>query len=248
MAVAGLVAAAGVAQAQLVNADVGINPTYQQTGPTTVTSTGGFFSARAFVTTSGDYAGGTLTYGGLGSPAALSYNTGDVAWEFSDSNSDFPTLQGLYPTGDYTFDLTGGTMGPTSFAIDYVGDTYAANPPELTGASYNALQGMNAANPLTLDFNSFITTGTPNNSDITFSIVNSSNVPVYTGPFLPSSATSLTVPGGILSAGQSYTLDLLFSEQVFGETTPPPSGRPSSTTLTQVFRSAPPFLSLRPGR
>ena len=31
---AGLVAAAGVAQAQLVNADVGINPTYEQTGPT----------------------------------------------------------------------------------------------------------------------------------------------------------------------------------------------------------------------
>ena len=53
VAVAGLVAAVGVAQAQLVNADVGINPTYEQTGPTTITSTGGFFSARAFVTSFG---------------------------------------------------------------------------------------------------------------------------------------------------------------------------------------------------
>ena len=223
VAVAGLVAAAGVAQAQLVNADVGINPTYEQTGPTTVTSTGGFFSARAFVTTSGDYTGGTLTYGGSGSPATLVYNSGDVGWEFSDSNGDFATLQGLYPTGGYTFDLTGGSQGPTSFAINYVGDTYALNPPELAGASYNALQGMNAANPLTLDFNSFVTTGTPNASDIVFSILNSSNAPVYTSP-LPSTATSLTIPGGILSAGQSYTLDLLFSEQVFGENDSPAFG------------------------
>ena len=92
VAVAGLVAAAGVAQAQIVNADVGINPTYEQTGPTTIMSTGGFFSARAFVTASGDYTGGTLTYGGTGSPATLVYNSGDVAWEFGDSNGDFRDL------------------------------------------------------------------------------------------------------------------------------------------------------------
>jgi hypothetical protein len=42
----------GGAQAQVLNADVGVNPTYDQTGSTLadVTSTGGFFSARAFVT------------------------------------------------------------------------------------------------------------------------------------------------------------------------------------------------------
>jgi hypothetical protein len=223
VAVAGLVAAAGVAQAQLVNADVGINPTYLQTD-SGVTSTGGFFSARAFVTTSGDYAGGTLTYGALGSPAALSYNTGDVAWEFSDSNGDFPTLQSLYPTGDYTFDLTGGSQGPTSFTIDYVGDNYAVNPPEFTAASYNALQGMNAAAGVTLDFNSFIVGGDPSDSDIILSVLDSSNTPVFTSPSLLPNATSVTIPGGILVAGQSYTFDLLFSEQVFGENDNPAFG------------------------
>jgi hypothetical protein len=42
----------GGAQAQVLNADVGVNPAYDQTGSTLadVTSTGGFFSARAFVT------------------------------------------------------------------------------------------------------------------------------------------------------------------------------------------------------
>ena len=224
VAVAGLVAAAGVAQAQLVNADVGINPTYEQTGPTTVTSTGGFFSARAHVTSSGDYTAGTLTYGGAGSPAALSYITDDVAWELSDSNLDFPTLQSLYPTGDYTFDLTGGSQGPTSFTINYVGDTYAANAPELTAASYNALQGMNAAAGVTLDFNSFIVGGDPNHSDIILSVLDSSGAPVFTSPSLLPNATSATIPGGILLAGQSYTFDLLFSEQVFGENDSPAFG------------------------
>ncbi len=224
VAVAGLVAVAGVAQAQVVKADVGINPTYEQTGPTTITSTGGFFSARAYVTSSGDYTGGTLTYGGTGSPATLSYNSADVAWEFGDSNGDFPTLQGLYPTGGYTFDLTGGAFGPASFTINYVGDTYALNPPELTGASYNALQGMNAAAPLTVDFNSFVTTGNPNASDIFFTIVDSSNTVVFDSGSLSSGATSVTIPGSTLMAGQSYTFDLLFSEQVFGENDSPAIG------------------------
>ena len=52
----------------------------------------------------------------------------------------FRPCKALYPTGGYTFDLTGGSPGPTSFAINYVGDTYAANPPELTAASFTALR------------------------------------------------------------------------------------------------------------
>jgi hypothetical protein len=71
LAVAGLVAGAGAAHAQLTQADVGVNPTFEQTDPTTVTSTGGFFSGRAFFTNTTDFDAGTLTYGGPGSPAAL---------------------------------------------------------------------------------------------------------------------------------------------------------------------------------
>jgi hypothetical protein len=54
LAVAGLVAASGLAQAQLTNADVGLDETNTQTGDTIVTSTGGFFSARAFFTNTND--------------------------------------------------------------------------------------------------------------------------------------------------------------------------------------------------
>jgi hypothetical protein len=71
LAAASLLAAAGTAQAQLSGADVGVNPTYERTGPgpADVTSTGGFFSARVFFMNPGDYTGGTVTFpvGGSGS-------------------------------------------------------------------------------------------------------------------------------------------------------------------------------------
>ena len=138
--------------AQVTEADVGINPTFEQTGPTTVTSTGGFFSARAFVSSAGDFDAGTLTYGGPGSPEPLSYVPVDVAWEFGDANAVFSNLQLAYPTGGYQFDLTGGSQGPASVSLNFDGDAYA-NTPQLSAASFSSLQGLNAATPITLDFN-----------------------------------------------------------------------------------------------
>jgi hypothetical protein len=45
----GLLATAGAASAQLKSADVGINPTFEQTGASTVNSTGGFFPPARFL-------------------------------------------------------------------------------------------------------------------------------------------------------------------------------------------------------
>jgi hypothetical protein len=119
LAVAGLVATAGLASAQLTEADVGLNPTFEQTGPITVTSTGGFFAARAFVTSGSDFSGGTLTYGGSGSPQTLSFVPADTAWEFQTPlDPSFSDLQTAFPTGGYTFNLTGGTMGPATVSLN----------------------------------------------------------------------------------------------------------------------------------
>ena len=152
LAAAGFIATAGLARAQVTEADVGINPTFEQTGPTTVTSTGGFFSARAFVGSASDFSGGTLTYGGPGSPQSLSFVPADPGWEYSIGDASFPNLQMAFPTGGYQFDLTGGTMGPSTVSLNFDGDAYS-NTPRLAAASFSALQGLNAAAPITLDFN-----------------------------------------------------------------------------------------------
>jgi hypothetical protein len=127
-------------------------------------------------------------------------------------------LQSDFPNGDYTFDLTGGTMGPTEFVINYAGNGYSYTP-ELTAASFSALQGLNAADSITLDFNAMDVSpnATPGANNIFFSIVNSSNSTVFNETLLTTD-TSVTIPRGTLSAGQSYSFDLLFDDRITDST------------------------------
>jgi hypothetical protein len=219
LAVAGLVAGAGVAHAQLTQADVGVNPTFEQTDPTTVTSTGGFFSARAFFTNPTDFgASSQLFYPGPGSPAALTLGSSPPSLTLSGSNSSFSGLQGDFPSGGYVFDLEGGTMGPMPFFLEYDGDAYS-NTPQLAAASFSALQGLNAADSLTLDFNAMDVSpnATPGANNIFFSVVDSSNSTVFNETLLTTD-TSVTIPGGTLLAGQSYSFDLLFDDRITDST------------------------------
>jgi hypothetical protein len=215
LAVAGLVAAAGAARTQVTEADIGVNPTFEQTGAGTV-STGGFFSARAFVNSAGDFTGGTVTYGGPGSPQALGYSPGDVAREYgSPLDPSFSDLQSNFPTGDYTFGLTGGTQGPESVTVNYAGGAYS-NTPSLTSASYTGLQGLNAADPYTVTFNNMVVSPKANESFIFFSILDASNVAVVNDGFLPSNTTSVPIAGGTLAPGQTYTFELIFDDRITG--------------------------------
>ena len=140
------------------------------------------------------------------------------------SSSSFSALQSDFQTGDYTFDLGGGIKPTANFTINYVGNTYAVNPPELTAASFNALQGMNAAAGVTLDFNSFITSGDPNHSDITFSVLDSSNNSVFFSGFLDSYATDVTIPTESCRLGSPTLSTFCLSEPVFGENDSPAFG------------------------
>jgi hypothetical protein len=213
LAAAGLLAAAGagVAEAQVMDADVGVNPTYLETLGG-VSSTGGFFSARAFVTSAGDYSGGSLSYGGL-PVAPLSYAPGDVAWEFSDSNSDFAALQTLYPPGDYVFSLLAGSQGATSIGINYAGGAYS-NVPQIT--NFSALQGLDASKSFTVDFVPYVPGSVANASFIFFSITNSAGTVVYSTGGISDTTTSITIGAGTLAAGGSYSFDLLYSNRIDG--------------------------------
>jgi hypothetical protein len=179
-----------------------------------VNSTGGFFSGRAFFTNTTDFDAGTLTYGGPGSPAGLTAGSSPPSLTLGGSNASFSALVDEFPTGDYTFDLTGGTLGPAKFVINYAGDAYS-NTPELTAASFNALQGLNAADSVTLDFNAMDVSpnATPGANNIFFSIVDSSDTPVFNAT-LSTTDTSVTIPGGTLAAGETYSFDLLFDDRI----------------------------------
>ncbi len=211
LALAGVVAGAGLARAQVMNADVGVNPTYEETLGG-VSSTGGFFSARAFVTSSTDYSGGTLAYG-LGSSQNLSFIPADTALEFSDSNASFSTLQALYPAGDYEFDLAAGSQPATSIGIDYVGGAYS-NVPLIT--NFSELQGLDASHSFTVDLDPYVPGSVATDLFIFFSITDSSGALVYSSPGLADTTTFITIAAGTLAAGNSYSFDLLYSNRIGG--------------------------------
>jgi hypothetical protein len=145
------------------------------------------------------------------------------------SNSSFSGLQTDFPAGNYTFDLLSKNID-TEFTINYAGNAYS-NTPQLTAASFSALQGLNAADSITLDFNAMDVSpnATPEANNIFFSIVNSSNSTVF-NETLSTTDTSVTIPGGVLAAGQSYSFDLLFDDRITGSVNGIPAGEEISTT------------------
>jgi hypothetical protein len=85
----------------------------------------------------------------------------------------------------------------------------------LIGPEPSALQGLNAADSITLNFNAMDVSpnATPGENNIFFSVVDSTNSTVFNETLLTTD-TSVTIPGGTLLAGQSYSFDLLFDDRI----------------------------------
>ena len=213
-------AAAPAAFAQVQSIDIGINPSYQQTGATTVTSTGGFFSGRAFETTASDYSSGTLTWPGAGSPQALTLDptSSPPVLFYAPGFSTLSALNGAFPTGTYTFDLAAGTQPATSDSIDYTVSA-DSNVAQLTAASYNALQSATAGEGLTVNLAAAMAPSGNATSSFVFltlydETTGGNDVYDFTAPSITD--TSFALPSGLLIAGDQYALDTNFSDRIDG--------------------------------
>jgi hypothetical protein len=208
--------AAGSAQAGLTNVDIGINPTYAQTGPGTVTPTGGFFAARAFMASPNDFDGGSLTYPGAGSPAPLTPQPGSLLG-YSVGSASLASLNAAFPFGTYTFNVTNSmTSASQTATINYSVAADSLSIPQLDAASYNGLQGLNPTAGFTFNFNAFLQNPNANLAFVFLNVFNSGGTDVFSQGFLSPSTTSIFMPGGTLAAGQGYTFDLLFDERITG--------------------------------
>ena len=212
-----VVGSAGGAQAGLTGVDIGINPTYAQTGPNTVTTTGGFFAARAFLASASDFDTGTVTYPGSGSPVTLTPQPGPILG-YGVGYSDLGALNAAFPFGTYTFDVANSvTMDSATASIDYTVAADSLSIPQLSAASYNGLQGLNPAAGFTFDFNSFLQNPNANQAFVFLGVTdNATGNSVFGQGFLDPSTTSIFMPGGTLASGHSYTFDLLFDERING--------------------------------
>jgi hypothetical protein len=204
------------AEAAVNEVDIGINPTYEQTGATTVVSTGGFFAARAFLDSASDFDGGTLTWPGAMSPRSLTPQPGPVlGYGFGDSS--LSDLNAQFPFGTYTFEAANSMTSATQTDfIDYTVAADSLSTPALTAASFTALQGLNAASGFSFDFNAFDQNPDASVGFVFLNVSDSMGNSVFSQGFLNPSTTSIFMPANTLSVGQTYTYDLLFDERITG--------------------------------
>jgi hypothetical protein len=197
------------------------NIEHNQTGPSTVSVFGTFFSGAAFMPAAGDYNTGTLTYPGPGSPQTLSPGT------FGGPNVGFQTpyfpnqasLDAAYPFGLYTYHAmnTVTLASSSNVGISYTADAYSTAVPTLTSGSFNALQGYNSSQSLTVNFNSFAPAANASVGYLFWGFFNrnTNNTDLSQG-FLSPSTNSLFIPGGTLAPNTDYSLELNFDDRIFG--------------------------------
>ncbi|MCW3097583.1 MAG: hypothetical protein JWL77_3201 [Chthonomonadaceae bacterium] len=203
-------ASAPSAHAQISFVNMFRNVSATQTGNgNTLASTGAFFSTSLTSVNPGDFSAVTMTYPGPGSPTSLPQTS---ATSFTLQTGQFPTQAAMdtaFPTGTYTYNTTGGTQGTATTNFSYAADHYASAQPFLTGTDYSALQGANAATPLTVHFSPFATDPSVTSQFEFFTIFDTSlNTFVYDAGFLPHTTSSVTVAAGTLQPGHNYIYEL----------------------------------------
>jgi hypothetical protein len=197
--------------------DIFRNQASEQTGDGAVlTPIGTFFSTRLNSSFASEYNDVTLSYPGAGSPVSLSeLNPPSTTYGYQSGLISKATLDADYPAGTYSYTAT-GAGGTDHASIDYSfsDSDYPATLPFLTGNDYSKLQGMNSESAFTFHFSPY----DPGNSasegllfleifDVTEGKV------VYSDGFLPPTTTELTLAGGTLTAGHSFTYELVYSNR-----------------------------------
>jgi hypothetical protein len=207
--------AAWTASAGVTEIDIGFNPTNEQTGPSTITSTGGFFSARAFLDSASDFDTGTITGPAPVGSQPLTPQPGAVLG-YGAGAATLGDLNTMFPTGTYTFNLTNTSTSATATdSIDYTGAADSLSTPGLTAASYTAAQGLNAGAGFTFDLLPFLQNPDASLAFLFMSISDGSGT-VFGESFADPTITSIFMPGHTLLPGEAYTFDINFDERITG--------------------------------
>ena len=194
--------------------DVYLSQVFTQAGAGAPTLTGYYFSSNLHLQNQGDFTGATVTTPG-GAINALSLSADGLAFGFSSPLfATLPAFNSAYPPGSYTFNASGGTSGPQTVATAPFATAYATAAPFLT--NFSSLSSFNPANPFTFIWNAFggALSGANTDSLIFFDIFNhTTGSLIYSAGFLPSGATSATVPGLTFQSNTAYDFQLVYSNR-----------------------------------
>jgi PEP-CTERM motif len=211
----GLSGATSAAAADPTEGNIYGNALYDQTSNNQPTAAvGDFFDIGTFFATPDDYTSAAAIYPGARSPLSLPVvSTTDLNYG-SSLYSMLADLHADFPFGTYTIAAT-GPAGPSTTTIHYTADYFGSAVPYLT--DFSSLAGLNPLHSFTVDFNSFTPNPRVSEAFTFFTVYNfNTGVPVYSQGFLSPSATSVVIPGGVLSPGTKYGFELDFSDRLNG--------------------------------
>lgn len=190
---------------------------YDQTGPATVTPRSGtaFAQFRAFASMTSP---SSLTAGSVRNPANQTFSLAADGMELGfgmDFNSP-ANMDAAFGSGNYVLSLTTRNDGNRSFTLNLTGNVY---PPIPQVNNFNALQAVNPAEPLTLQWSAW-SGGTANDIILvqiedpqTYDMIFSTPEPGSPGA-LNGTATAVTIPANTLAPNHTYNVMLLFFHPV----------------------------------
>jgi hypothetical protein len=158
----GLIAGGAAAQG-LTDSSLYRQAEYQQTGAATVVPFNAgknyFFTSLADVASASDFDMNGMTITVPTSPSTMYTMNGPsgvspfISYQYQTPYMTLGQLNSAFPAGTYTQTAVNtGTGGTVSVNLDYDGVDHYPNSPQLTAASWNALQGANPAKALTLSW------------------------------------------------------------------------------------------------
>jgi len=199
---------------------------FEQTGPSTVVPASGQYSPYYFNANVSIASGGSVNSASEESEVsdqsnALTENSSDTQFNFSEGFASESALTSAFPDGTYDLNIDAAHDGNNTLVIGVNGDDYP-NAPEIT--NYDSLQNLDSSQAQVITWNSFV--GGAVNDTIFVVITDQNDNKVFETRETPGAsgaldglATSVTVPGGTLEPGQTYTLAVLFNLGVSEDTT-----------------------------
>jgi hypothetical protein len=215
--------------------------------PTPDTSSDPFiFSANVSLATNRTATSVTLTPPG-GSPQPMQSFFGSP-YIFFDSTNDLSKLDALYPSGNYTFTVSGS---PNQTVVASLPVNVIPNTPH--ASNYSAAQTINAGADFTLNWDPFV--GGTTNDFIIVEVKDASAHTVFqiTNSFgclssLPGTATSVIIPARTLQSNQTYIAQITFEKSVSFDTSSYPGSAvfiagesTTKITISTGSGSAPPL-------
>lgn len=195
--------------------DIFKNIAYEQTGNGVagLSLNGAFFSADLNSTVDNAYTSASFTPPG-GSATALTAAPSSTDYHYQTGlYATVADMDAVYHTGTYDFSGTNGTTDTAT--LDYTTNDYSSRA-YLTGTDYTKLQGMDPTKNFTFDLSTFTPGGAAQetNTFIFFTIYDeTTSTTVLNDGFLPDTTTSILLPGGTLTAGDTYDYEIDYSDR-----------------------------------